>query len=576
MQRFILPLFASLLGASCGSDSFPFYPFDTSPTPTDGAGDAGVDLGPVGCQGPEDCAETEACIDNVCLPTCVSDEDCGGETPLCDTDAGLCVECLSESNCGPDETCVETVCVSICNGPEDCDGGECVEGACVPLEPICTAGETRCQADAIETCSDDGAEWLSEICEDGECVVANGVAACTSPECVAGERGCFDAQTAFECAADGSERVAEPCGEQAECQDGECIELRPPCVELSSGFVDFGVVRVGEISEVSISLSACDESVRIEGLAVEGGAEWFFLTVREPPFTLDGTEELLVEFAPDEPGEFFGEIVAQFAGGEEVVELVGDGAPAETECAFPSVGCRSAELGEFAEYSETRLGSDVECTGRFTEAEVAEYQWRLVDAPAASDVELPGTSAETILFAPDLGGTYGIELSIVDTEGVSGCEPAYAEVVVFNPDPPEGFPALQASLTWDTEADLDNHMLRDEGGAWNDVPDDCHWRNMNPEWGASLDVDDRDGFGPENIQIETDEPVTVRLGARARGIGESGPTVATMRLFVDGELTDELEVRFTADDQFWEVWDVSISADGAEVVELDSLTATTP
>ena len=50
----------------------------------------------------------------------------------------------------------------------------------------------------------------------------------------------------------------------------------------------------------------------------------------------------------------------------------------------------------------------------------------------------------------------------------------------------------QFTLIWDSRADVDLHVL-EPGGSH------IYWENRNGEKGAELDVDDVDGFGPENI-----------------------------------------------------------------------------
>jgi hypothetical protein len=50
----------------------------------------------------------------------------------------------------------------------------------------------------------------------------------------------------------------------------------------------------------------------------------------------------------------------------------------------------------------------------------------------------------------------------------------------------------QFTLIWDTQADIDIHVL-EPGGA------EIFWESRNGQLGGELDVDDRDGFGPENV-----------------------------------------------------------------------------
>jgi uncharacterized repeat protein (TIGR01451 family) len=69
---------------------------------------------------------------------------------------------------------------------------------------------------------------------------------------------------------------------------------------------------------------------------------------------------------------------------------------------------------------------------------------------------------------------------------------------------------IRVELTWNTsDTDMDAHLIRPSGQYWA-IPDDCYWENKNPDWGLSgvtednpsLDQDDIDGYGPENITLE--------------------------------------------------------------------------
>ena len=82
------------------------------------------------------------------------------------------------------------------------------------------------------------------------------------------------------------------------------------------------------------------------------------------------------------------------------------------------------------------------------------------------------------------------------------------EVVVRTRAVSVGSGAFQASLTWNTTADLD---------LWLEQPDGSRIWYVNPSSGTTggqLDVDDVDGFGPENIFFESAPPsgtYTVRV-----------------------------------------------------------------
>lgn len=97
-------------------------------------------------------------------------------------------------------------------------------------------------------------------------------------------------------------------------------------------------------------------------------------------------------------------------------------------------------------------------------------------------------------------GQNEITVTAVDSVGTDGSDTitVYASIKVTS---------ILIELTWDTDGtDLDGHFVR-PGGTYYQVPDDCCWFNMNPDWDGSggggtagdpsLDVDDTNGYGPE-------------------------------------------------------------------------------
>ena len=65
-------------------------------------------------------------------------------------------------------------------------------------------------------------------------------------------------------------------------------------------------------------------------------------------------------------------------------------------------------------------------------------------------------------------------------------------------------PLYRAQLTWDTdENDVDLHLVRND--TWNNS-NHCYYFNMEIPGMVELDYDDVDGFGPENMSLETTAP----------------------------------------------------------------------
>lgn len=81
------------------------------------------------------CEDGYQCVMNTCTPqtSCQASSDCAAPTPLCSTDDGVCVECLSDAEC-------ETgVCDAGTHACRPCvENNECASGFC-----LVSAGECR-------------------------------------------------------------------------------------------------------------------------------------------------------------------------------------------------------------------------------------------------------------------------------------------------------------------------------------------------------------------------------------------------------------------------------------------------
>jgi hypothetical protein len=112
----------------------------------------------VECLSDVDCAATERCVGQTCVPVCDSDRDCTPIGLLCDLTNGYCVRCLSHLDCPALQFCRE--------------------GACV--NDICRAGVSACQGNGTAVCTADGDGYAEPTqCALGEvCVASSGGASC--------------------------------------------------------------------------------------------------------------------------------------------------------------------------------------------------------------------------------------------------------------------------------------------------------------------------------------------------------------------------------------------------------------
>jgi hypothetical protein len=151
--------------------------------------------------------------------------------------------------------------------------------------------------------------------------------------------------------------------------------------------------------------------------------------------------------------------------------------------------------------------------------EPVDLHWSFAALPAGSTltdeaIVVDPQSWGLARFAPDVLGTYRIQLQAVDHDGETAPEPGLAVVEVIPAD-------LAVRLEWHaTRADLDLHLLAPSGAYFEGS--DCFSWNPNPDWGQTdLATDDptlhedADGEGAapyrERISMTEPEDGTYRL-----------------------------------------------------------------
>jgi hypothetical protein len=206
------------------------------------------------------------------------------------------------------------------------------------------------------------------------------------------------------------------------------------------------------------------------------------------------------------------------------------------------------------------------------EGPIASYLWEVVNRPAGSvAIFNPNNEIPNPTFFLDLAGSYVFSLRVYDTHGVESCDPAEVTAIV-TPNQ-----HIHVQLVWDTPGDpdphdtgagrgtdLDLHFMH-PNGTWNAAPWDCYWANRNPNWGGpgddddpSLDIDDTDGWGPENINLDNPEgtmanPIEYKVGVFYFSDHGFGPSDATVRIYLDGLERFSSTFPNLRNRQFWDV-----------------------
>ncbi len=402
------------------------------------------------------------------------------------------------------------------------------------------------------------------------------------------------------------------------------VELRAGsvrrCVEVTPPDIDFRIVRIGASPEATVEVTNCGNAdLVVTSLTLVEGTSGDFSLLGTLDGLLDGcladrdaacegaaviepgaTGTFVVGYAPSDEGADGGrvELRTNVPGSETVeVDLFGRGGlHPPPECLAEARIAGAAEWGEYPD-RDNRLETvplktiELRATGSVNPGEgivgeILGYEWTVLERPEGSTAEVaPHDGAPEATFFLDLAGSYVFELEVTNERGMtseSDCQVHAAAV------PDED---LHLQLVWHTPADpdetdtgfgagsdVDLHFLHPLGD-WFCAPRDVYYANAAPDWAVpfdpsddpSLDIDDTDGAGPENINLnhpEDNRQYTV--GVHYFNDHGYGPSFVTVRIFVQAVLRLETEPkRMAGTDQFWEV--ATIDWPGGEIGLIDEL-----
>jgi hypothetical protein len=294
------------------------------------------------------------------------------------------------------------------------------------------------------------------------------------------------------------------------------------------------------------------------------------------PDQVPPSRTLNIDFRPTEERVYGARVILHTNSIPDTTEIVLFGRGVENQCPLP--------VATAAEYNVRPLdiitldGTPSSDPG----GEVQRWIWTIVSRPEGSTAQIvesftdPVRPAEggpaddsatpTAFFFVDLAGQYEFELVVVDDLEQESCDPSASARVTLSAVPDKD---LHIQLVWTTPddpdetdmtgTDLDLHLRHpDADGGWNSDAGqfDCYFANKTPDWGAqldpadnpTLDIDDTNGAGPENINLAHPEPVTYDVAAlyfRAESaLGGDDPrqehiSLASLRIYVRGELLGE-------------------------------------
>jgi hypothetical protein len=195
------------------------------------------------------------------------------------------------------------------------------------------------------------------------------------------------------------------------------------------------------------------------------------------------------------------------------------------------------------------------------------FEWALEQRPIGSTATLTATDLERVELTADIAGRYVARLHVYDDTEVRSCE---ASIVTIDVKPKE---ELHVELVWDhDEADLDLHIVRQGGALFNhdgdvyfsnkepaNTPETPSW-SLDPDENPTLDVDDDEGYGPENGAIV--DPAAgsiwnIYVHYWRDNTDQDPFTTATLRVYVYGALQTELQQSFSAEETMWQAIEIA-------------------
>jgi hypothetical protein len=231
-----------------------------------------------------------------------------------------------------------------------------------------------------------------------------------------------------------------------------------------------------------------------------------------------------------------------------------------------------------------------------TNGEISSWKWSVIQPTGSQSTFMPSDTFPNPTFVANVAGEYTFILDVWNVEGKKSKFPWSMSVMALPAD------SLHIELLWhtpgdpdemdegpETGSDMDLHFVHDEYAKsgpdfdgdnkpdpWFDQPFDCFWFNSHPNWGSfdptvdddpGLDRDDTDGAGPENLNLNSPENgATYRVGVHYWHDHDYGDSLATVRIYIYGELVAEFaDVSLTHHD-LWDVATIHWGETGVDII----------
>jgi hypothetical protein len=373
-----------------------------------------------------------------------------------------------------------------------------------------------------------------------------------------------------------------------------------PCIAITPGKLKFGGKLVGKIATMTVAIASCgDEALIISKASLSEDSDGAFSLVQEQgdrfPMVLGVNEvaDLQLAFVPEfvatlgengMPDAVVGTLNLETNTYGRSAQVAISGYGVDSECPTPVI--HVAEGEEVCPQTNLHLSGSQSYSPN---GSITHYQWEVVQPNGSVSQFLPSTSMPDPLFQANVAGAYQFRLRVTDANGQSTgtafcpdatatvlatpCDAIHVELLWHTPNDPD-----QADEGPEAGADLDLHFVHpfaqgyDIDGDGNpdgyfDNPFDTFWFNDSPEWGSldpavddnpSLDRDDTDGAGPENLNLNMPQDgLTYKVGVHYWAGHGFGASDATVRIYLQQVLVFEQTLEGLTECDLWEVAKIS-------------------
>lgn len=196
---------------------------------------------------------------------------------------------------------------------------------------------------------------------------------------------------------------------------------------------------------------------------------------------------------------------------------------------------------------------------------LSSFEWSVVQPALSAAVFDPSPTFFSPQFRPMVVGDYRFRLRVENSLGnlsdfreklVHASAPAGCHLELTWHTPKDGDPTDQCFGGMDCGADMDLHVVHPYASSpvfpygYFNLKYDCFWFNphpvweedraLNPDYQPHLNVDDTDGAGPELFDYPFAKPgACYKVGVHYWDDHGFGPSIPTLRMFVDGDLVYE-------------------------------------